>query len=79
MLGFSLTKLLVLIAIIAIVWYGFKYVGRRNEIAAKAAKPKPVDEKSAGSVDMEKCSVCGTFVPNGAARHCGRDACPFPR
>ncbi len=38
MFGFSLTKLLVLAAVIAVVWYGFKLVGRLD--AARKAEAK---------------------------------------
>ncbi len=31
MFGFSLQKLLVLVAVIALVWYGFKFVGRLQD------------------------------------------------
>ncbi len=81
MLGFSIGKLLVLAAIIAIVWYGFKIVGRRNQNLAEKAARKAVDnEKTARqeAQDMDKCAKCGTFVPALAARHCGRTDCPWP-
>ena len=85
MLGFSLSKLLVLAAIIALVWYGFKWVGRVNRLReareARSAKPgAKVEGGAAGEVeDMAKCEVCGTFVPVHGARDCGRKGCPYPR
>jgi hypothetical protein len=83
MLGFSLGKILLLVAMIALVWYGFKYFSRRTHSVGrdKAAGPlghqggTPEDE---GIQDMETCSICGTFVPNGSARACGREGCPYP-
>ena len=81
MLGFSIGKLLVLAAIIAIVWYGFKIIGRRNQnLAGKAAREAVDSEKSARreAQDMDSCAKCGTFVPALAARNCGRTDCPYP-
>ena len=81
---FSPLKLLVLAAIIAAVWYGFKMWGRGGRI-------RPNDSESRGRIgtgrkaeaepeaeDMSKCDVCGTFVPASGAHHCGRDGCPYP-
>lgn len=83
MLGFSLGKILVLLAMIALVWYGFKYVARRNKNVGRDRADGRLDQQSdAGDdekiQDMETCSVCGTFVPNASARSCGRESCPYP-
>ena len=83
MLGFSLSKLLVLLLIIAVVWYGFKIVTRRNRPVERDREKGRIGAKAAGEDkatvhDMETCSVCGTFVPTAAARDCGRDGCPYP-
>ena len=76
-------KLLVLIAIIAAVWYGFKFVARRN-LNRSSREPRghigSGKQKTSEKVtqDMESCTVCGTFVPNTSAKACGREACPYP-
>ncbi len=57
MFGFSLAKLLVLAAIIAAVWYGFKIIGRRGQ-ASRVAD----DEPEAGRISAEdtvECARCG--------------------
>jgi hypothetical protein len=72
MFGFSIGKLLVLAAIIAAVWYGFKFVG---QIRNSPQEPSGPDN---GAEDMDKCPECGTFVPVSAARHCGRAECRYP-
>ena len=54
MFGFSLQKLLVLAAVIALVWYGFKFVGRLQDqrkadggLGARASRrPKRRDRRS---------------------------------
>ena len=83
MLGFSLGKILVLAAMIALVWYGFKYVARRNQKFGRdktAGRLGRQDDNAPDEKvqDMETCAVCGTFVPNGSARSCGRESCPYP-
>ena len=84
MFGFSLTKLLFTVIIIAAVWYGFKWIGRldkarRGEIDAArgggADGARSVDEAE----DMEKCRVCDTYVAKQGVRACGRGDCPYPR
>jgi threonine/homoserine/homoserine lactone efflux protein len=63
MFGLSFTKLLVLAAVAAIVWYGFKAVRRRDERRAEAARP-PKNVQPATEL-MVKCPVCGTYNPTG--------------
>jgi uncharacterized protein len=79
MLGFSLTKIVVLAAIVAAVWYGFKVVGRhekrRKEDLAVSRKPEPVDVKDVG--EMIKCPKCDAFVAANGAMNCGRSNCPY--
>ena len=57
-------KYLLLAAIVAAVWYGFKAVSRRNKA------------KTASVEDMTACSVCGTFVTPEQG-DCGKDGCPY--
>jgi len=40
MLGFSIQKLLFTVAIVVAVWYGFKWVGRYQQIREKEAKDR---------------------------------------
>lgn len=65
-------KYVVLAAIIAAVWYGFKIVARRN-------KAKQMEEARRESVeDMTSCPVCGVYVTPEQG-DCGREACPYKR
>ncbi len=78
-----IAKFLVLIALIAIAWYGFRLVGRRNRLSSERAARAAVERDAAerrldDAQDTTRCAVCGTFVPTGAARDCGRDRCPYP-
>lgn len=71
----SPSKLLVLIAVVAIVWYGFKLVGRLDAARKSVAKG---DDDSRGGVDTVSCAVCGAYVAADGATSCGRADCPYP-
>lgn len=84
MLGFSMPKLLLLIITIAIVWFGFRYVGRvdairrqvREEMKRRQAPRGPV---SIQAEDLVKCVHCGAYVAARSASPCGRGDCPWRR
>ena len=82
MFGFSINKLLFTIAVIVIVWYGFKLVGRidkKRRAQLKRAKKRPSSTSSAvGAEDMVQCSICGTYLTANGAKSCGQSDCPYP-
>jgi hypothetical protein len=74
----SLSKLLLLVAIISAIWFGFRLLGQldrqrrdaaRREKKAAAGKARQVD-------DMVKCVVCDAFTARGS-KACGKAGCPF--
>ncbi len=79
---FSLQKLVVLAAVLAAVWYGFKFIGRLDKarrVKAKAALlAAEKGEAVANAQDMERCAACGDFVAAQVSTSCGRDDCPYP-
>ena len=91
MFGLSLQKLIVLAAVIAAIWYGFKWIGRAQRIRDGERKSgersfgerlrKSMREKT-GTADAEiveeteKCPVCGAYVPVGGSA-CGKQDCPY--
>ncbi len=91
MFGFSLQKLLVLVAVIALVWYGFKFIGRvqdqrradgglgaRAPRRAKRRGAAPATEPRAQDVeDMVACPVCQAYVQARGATRCDRSDCPY--
>ncbi len=82
MLGFSLSKLVVLGVIIAGVWYLFRMLAGPPP-SKKSASPPPAGDsrprtKAIEAEDMVRCGVCGTYVTAGA-RSCGRADCPYGR
>jgi uncharacterized protein len=75
MFGFSPTKILFTVILIAAVWYGFKIIGRIG--AGKGAADEQVTKKDASAQDMKKCPVCDAYVSAAAPANCGRDDCPY--
>lgn len=86
MFGFSLFKILFTIAIVIVVWNGFKYFNRVQE--QRGAKTRVKTKKTGsntgpsaspaqdGIEDMVQCKACGAYVTRGA-KPCGKDECPF--
>ena len=82
MLGFSIQKLLVLAAIVAAVWYGFKYVGRMKEVRDAEAKLRESAKGGASPAapktqEMVQCAVCSAYVAAQGSQNCGREDCPY--
>ena len=84
MFGFSLSKLILTAIIVYVVWQGFKYLQRRQELDAQLEREKvrAARRESQGSSDpvedMVRCKVCDSFVPSKGTRSCGRTDCPYP-
>ena len=71
MFGFSLPKLLVLIALIAVVWYGFKAYGRVNR--KRQAQTKQAARNKASEIatqDMIQCPKCRAYTASLESHSC---------
>jgi len=77
MLGFSIGKLIVLALIIGGVWYGFKFISRRNQGVGRKNESAKVRSSNNDVENMEKCDNCATFVPVSVVQNCGREGCPY--
>jgi hypothetical protein len=79
MFGLSFGKLLVLIVLIAVVWYGFKHVARTEKVRQEAAKKRApaAGPRRVEAEDMVKCGACGAYVAARGASNCGRSDCPW--
>ena len=84
MFGFSIQKLIFTVAIILIVWYGFKVIGRLDKkrkaqvkVGRRRKKP-PSPAEDPATENMGDCAVCGTFVSSRGTKSCGREGCPYP-
>lgn len=83
----SFQKLLVLALVVAIVWYGFKFLGRLKQTREAEARQRDLhsaDDRNPASVggklDVEEtvqCRTCGAYVPTHGATNCGKAGCPY--
>ena len=88
MFGFSFSKILLIVAVIAAVWFTLKYVSRKVENSVedkpadklrrgggrgKAARAEPKDAQAVE--DMVRCRVCGAYQTRKAGP-CERPDCP---
>jgi len=88
----SFPKIIVLVAVVAIIWFGFRWFERWERERRQAAERtqsrlgggRPVQGAhgpiggSGGAEEMKACAVCGTYVA-ATARACSRPKCPLPR
>lgn len=85
MLGLSLGKILLLAALVAVVWYGFKYMSRveavRRALQEELRRRQGASSKPASieAEDLAKCAPCGSYVSARGATSCGRPDCPWGR
>ena len=86
MFGFSLQKLLVLAAILAAIWYAFKFIGRLDQRRKRQLKARRDNPAGGGAADagvpgmpeeMVQCPVCESYVAARGVGPCGRDDCPY--
>ena len=89
MLGLSLAKILFTGAVILLVWYGFKWMGRvqanrvaeagrklREAVRAQARSTRPREPEAEDTV---VCPACGAYVPARGIGSCERPDCPYLR
>jgi len=72
----GLTKLFVIVLVIAAVWYALRLVNRRAE-TTPSAQPRP-KKPMIEAEDLTACRACGTYLPVSAP-NCGKPGCPLPR
>ena len=73
----SLPKLLLLIVIAGVAWYGWRIFQRK--IDQRDAADRVETGKTPAAEDMVRCRVCGTYVAAAHAKSCGRSDCPYPK
>jgi hypothetical protein len=83
-LGFSLTKLVLLGIVVAALWLGFRYMSRMDAIR-RGLREELTRRRAPGATpakeveDLVKCARCGAYVAARNASACGRPDCPWGR
>ena len=73
---FSMNKLLILAAVVAVAWFGFRWWQRQQIAKREPPRRAPHQRGRAGDVeDMRACPTCGTYVTAGSGP-CERADCP---
>ena len=73
MFGFSIMKVLFTIVIVGVVWHGFKWLKRRETVAALNAKKSLNRESASARDDVEElvpCPDCGAYIAKGSDHRC---------
>ncbi|HLJ64435.1 MAG TPA: hypothetical protein VKT70_10035 [Stellaceae bacterium] len=82
MFALSFGKLLLLAILVAILWYGYKYLHRIDEVRRLLRQEMTRRQREAGTKraslaaeDLILCLRCGAYV-SPKSDPCGRPACP---
>jgi len=73
MFGFSIMKVLFTIAVVIVVWQGFKWLKRRDELQSQRAQDEVERESAAARADIEDmvpCPDCGAYIAKGSNHRC---------
>ena len=73
MFGFSIMKILFTIAVVVVVWQGFKWLKRREAVAEVHAKKSLNRESPSARDDIEEmvpCPDCGAYIAKGSDHRC---------
>jgi hypothetical protein len=69
MLGISLGKILLTIAVVVAIWRAWKVVGplvaRMQQTEPPAPKGSPRGKADGRALELVECPRCGTFIPRG--------------
>ena len=91
MFGFSPGKILLLLLVFLVVWYGWKF-SRRVELVRRTLQQEMERQRNAAQAggragggrnlqaeDLVKCRICGSYVAPQGTSPCGRADCPWVR
>ncbi len=78
-------KFLLTVAVIAIIWFGYKYLAHLAELKRRDTTGRPAKGPSRRAEQpdtpdaeaMVECRVCGTWQTARGAKPCGRSGCPY--
>jgi len=70
-------KIFLLVLVVAVVWFGFRYLTRVAELVIRRDGPLGPGRDIPPTETMTQCRVCGVWQPSRAATPCGRTDCPY--
>lgn len=70
-------KIVILVLVVAVVWFGFRYLTRVAELVIRRDGPPGPGREAAPTETMTECRVCGVWQPSRSASSCGRPDCPY--
>lgn len=76
----SLSKLLIVVLVVGVVWWLYRRNQiKRREQAELDRKPRTraKNQPATPIEDMKQCRICNAYVPTVGASRCGRENCPF--
>ncbi len=75
----SPSKLVVLVAVVLAVWYGFKWINQLDKSRKDGAPRRTRKGGSAGDdvkgIETQTCPTCGTYFPASVGSYCGGSRC----
>lgn len=77
MFELSFGKLLILVAVIAVVWLGARRSSRPAHRQSEEPPPSQGNARRVEAEDMTPCPVCGTYVTANRPAACDRPDCPY--
>jgi membrane protein implicated in regulation of membrane protease activity len=76
MFGISFWKVVVLVAVIAIVWFGYRWFQRWDQERERLATARTKQGGREVAEELIACRVCGAYVPAKGFTPCGKPNCP---
>lgn len=61
----SLSKILLTVAVIAVVYFVSRALSKRSAAAVRPPEPEPPAPRAPDSLDLQPCPVCGAYRPAG--------------
>jgi len=73
---FSIPKILILVIVGIAIWFLWRMIQRRG-VSGIFRSGAGESKQTPKALDMEKCRICGDFVP-AEQRACANARCPYP-